>query len=32
MSKSAFADRPTKKVFLFDVDDTLTIPRQARPI
>jgi len=29
MVSSAFSDRPQKKLVLFDVDDTLTSPRQA---
>ncbi|KAF9526133.1 eukaryotic phosphomannomutase [Crepidotus variabilis] len=28
MVSSAFADRPQKKLFLFDVDNTLSLPRQ----
>ncbi|KAG8959361.1 Phosphomannomutase, partial [Tulasnella sp. 408] len=28
MASSTFADRPVKKLLLFDVDDTLTLPRQ----
>ncbi|KZT70715.1 eukaryotic phosphomannomutase [Daedalea quercina L-15889] len=30
MAASAFADRPFKKLVLFDVDDTITAPRKAR--
>ncbi|KAI0077721.1 eukaryotic phosphomannomutase [Panus rudis PR-1116 ss-1] len=29
MSSQTFADRPLKKLLLFDVDDTLTVPRQV---
>jgi hypothetical protein len=30
MVSAAFADRPLKKLILFDVDGTLTLPRQVR--
>lgn len=32
MASSTFADRPVKKLLLFDVDDTLTLPRQVRAL
>lgn len=31
MVSSAFADRPHKQLVLFDVDNTLSLPRQVRP-